>query len=57
MRRALLWALVVVSGVAGAGVGITAIRAGTITGELFFALLPLIMVFSIAWNALSRNRG
>lgn len=55
MRRALLWALVLVS-IGGAGaILVAAFRADQLTGQVFFALLPLVMVFSLAWNGLSHR--
>lgn len=34
---------------------IAALRADAVTGEVFFAIMPLLMLGGIAWNARARG--
>lgn len=52
-RRLFLWALAGVSAGAALWLLVAAIRADALSGQVFFALLPLVMLFSIAWRGLT----
>lgn len=52
-RRLFLLALAGGSAVAALWVLIAAIRADALSGQVFFALMPLLMLFGIAWQKLT----
>ncbi len=52
-RRLFLWLLAAVSAAAAIWVLVAAMRAEALSGQVFFAVLPLLMLFSIAWRGLS----
>lgn len=54
-RRIFLIVLALATAGATLWVLITAIMAEKLTGQVFFAVLPLIMLFGIAWTGLTRK--
>jgi hypothetical protein len=52
-RRLFLLALAGGSAVAALWVLVAAIRADALSGQVFFALMPLLMLFGIAWQKLT----
>lgn len=56
MRRAFLWALAIASAGLALWVLGAALVADKLTGQVFFAILPLVMLFAIAWNGLNAEK-
>ncbi|SMH58108.1 hypothetical protein [Maritimibacter sp. HL-12] len=52
-RRLFFLALAGGSALAAIWVLVAAIRADALSGEVFFALMPLLMLFGIAWQKLT----
>ncbi len=55
-RKVLLVLLAVGSAGAALWVLIAAIRAEALSGQVFFAIMPLAMLFGIAWSGLTGKR-
>ncbi|MAM61122.1 hypothetical protein [Maritimibacter sp. UBA3975] len=56
LRRILLTLLALASAGLAAYVLIEAILTEHLTQQVFYAVLPLVLLFSIAWNALGKKR-
>jgi fucose permease len=57
MSRRLLLALLALASVGGAlWVLVAAARADALSGQVFFAVLPLAMLFGLAWRGLRGKR-
>lgn len=54
-RRIFLILLALASGGATLWVIAAAAMAEKLTGQVFFAVLPLVMLFGLAWNGLTRK--
>ena len=52
-RRAFLVLLALASAAGAAWVLIAAVRAHALSGQVFFAILPLAMLFGLAWKGLT----
>lgn len=56
-RRLVLVVLALGSAALAIWVLIAAAEAGKLSGQVFFALMPLAMLFGIAWKGLTGNKG
>lgn len=57
MRRLLfLWALVIGAGAATVWVGVMAAETGHLDGQVLMALMPLVLLISIAWRGIAASR-
>jgi len=54
-RRLFFLALAGLSAAAALWVLVAALRADQLTGQVFFAVLPLVMLFGIAWSKLTHT--
>ncbi len=56
VRRILLMLLALASAGLAAYVLIEAVLTDNLSQQVFFAVFPLVLLFSVAWNALGRKR-
>ena len=54
-RRLFFLALAGLSAAGAVWVLVAAIRAEQLTGQVFFAMLPLLMLFAISWQKLTHK--